>query len=413
LGGPSVIEARPRGQRAAVAATEAGLGPGDEALRLVMTHLALEFDVHAHHPSSLQDQERWAAAQRLIQRIVEQLTADGTLADIDREAITMAALREAVGLGVLETLLADDRVHEIVVNGPGIVMVDFGNGLEEADAAFSDVTMLTTIARRLLAQGGKELDPARPMHQVALPYGPHLTLLLPPVAVRGPVLEIRRIHKGRSMDDLVARGVLGPEMRDLLEKAVARRRKVLVVGPSSAGVTTVLGALAQLTEDRERLVTAEAVPDLAIDRPGTIALASSRMDGKVTLGDVIHQASQLRSDRLIIDDVAGPELLDALTCLASRQAGDLVGVHAGHERDCLAPLRLLLALGGGPSAEVADRLLARAVDLVVEVARLEEGHRVVAIHEIRADAGGQPRTAALFTYDGAFNAVDAPSFAAE
>jgi pilus assembly protein CpaF len=413
MAGPMAVETRPRERRAPAMPTEAGLGGGDDALRLVMAHVAAEFDVHVHHPGALQDQERWSAAQRIIQRVVEQLALDGSLGEADRDAVAVAALREAVGLGVLEALLADERVHEVVVNGPGAVMVDLGDGLEPAEATFSDATMLTTIARRLLAQGGRELDPSQPMHKVALPYGPHVTLLLPPVAISGPVLEIRRIQKGRTIDDLVRRGVLGAPMRDLLAKAVARRRRVVVTGPSSSGVTTVLGALAQLTEERERLVTAESIPDLALDRPGTVRLASSRMSEKITLGDVIHQASQLRSDRLVVDDVAGPELLEALTCLASRQAGDMVGVHAGPARDCLAPLRLLLSLGPVTSVEVQDRLLARAVDLVVEVARLEEGHRVVAIHEVQEGPDGKPSAAALFTYDGAFNPGGAPSFAAE
>jgi pilus assembly protein CpaF len=379
-----------------------------------MAHVAAEIDVHAHQPGALHDQERWAAAQRVIQRVVDQLSVEGTLSEtIDRDAVSVAALREAVGLGVLEALLADARIHELVVYGPSTVMVDLGSGLELSEATFSDVSMLTTIARRLLAQGGKELDPSRPMHQVALPYGPHVTLLMPPVAVRGPVLEIRRIHRGRTLDALVGRGVLGEEMGELLERAVSRRRKIVVLGASSSGVTTVLGALAQLSDERERVVTAEAVPDLALDRAGTIALAANRLDARVTLGDVIHQAAQLRSDRLIIDDVAGPEILEALTCLASRQAGDMVGVHMGHERDCLAPLRLLLALGGAGTSDTSASLLARAVDLIVEVASLEEGHRVVAIHEVRTEPNGKPSTAALFTYDGAFNAGDAPSFAAE
>src|SRR5690606_6351158 len=137
-----------------------------------------------------------AAAQRAIQRAMEQLGTDGVLGEVDRDTIFSAALREAVGLGALEVLLADERVHEIVVNGPAMVMADFGSGLEVVPAAFSDASMLRTTRRRRLAQGGKELDASRPMHQVALPYGPPVPVLLPPIAVRGPVLEIRRIRKG-------------------------------------------------------------------------------------------------------------------------------------------------------------------------------------------------------------------------
>ncbi len=403
---------RVRAPRPPALATETGVGTGDEQLRLVLQRVATEFDVHAHLPAVLHDQERWTTAQRAIQRAVDQLGSEGALGDAEgRDAMIAAALREAVGLGALEALLADERIHELVVNGPAQVMADRGNGLEATEARFSDSTMLATIARRLLAQGGKDLDPTQPMHQVVLPYGPHVTVLMPPFALRGPVLEIRRIRRGRTLDDLVARGVLSNEMRELLRKAVTRKRRIAVVGPSSSGVTTLLAALAQLADERERLVTVESVADLALDRPGTVTLAAGAMPGKVGLADAIKQASQLRSDRLVVDDVAGgPELAAALTALATRHAGDLVGVHGGRDTDCLGPLRLLLSLGIS-TPEAADRLLGRAIDLVVEVDRLEEGNRVVAISEIVAQADGKPRATRLFTYDGAFvSAGQAPAF---
>ncbi len=403
---------RARAPRMPLLTTETGAGTGDDALRLVMTRVATEFDVHAYQPVVLHDQERWTAAQRVIQRVVDQLGSEGALGDVsDRETMVAAALREAVGLGVLEGLLADDRIHELVVNGPGQVMADRGDGLEPTEARFSDATMLATIARRLLAQGGKELSASQAIHQVALPYGPHVTVLMPPLALRGPVLEIRRIRKGRTLDDLVAKGTLSADMRELLRKAVARKRRIVVVGPGSSGVTTLLGALAQLSDERERIVTVEAVADLALDRPGTVTLAAGSAPTRVSLAEAIKQASQLRSDRLVIDDVAGgAELAAALTALASRRSGDLLGVHGAHEADCLEPLRLLLALGSA-TPEAAERLLARAIDLVVEIDRLEEGNRVVAISEVVAQPDGKPRTTRLFTYDGAFvSAGRAPQF---
>jgi pilus assembly protein CpaF len=406
---PAERVARPR---APAVMTETGASTGDEALRLVMSRVAAEFDVHAHLPAVLHDQERWTAAQRAIERAVDQLGSEGALGDAsEREAMIASALRESVGLGPLETLLADDRIHELVVNGPASVMADKGDGLEPTAARFSDSAMLTTIVRRLLAQGGKDLDASVPMHQVALPYGPHVTVLLPPLALRGPVLEIRRIRKGRTLDELVSRGVLSTDMRELLRKAVSRKRRVAVIGPSSSGVTTLLGALAQLSDERERLITIEAVADLALDRPGTVTLSAGSTPGRIRLAEAIHQAGLLRSDRLVIDDVAdGTDLAAALAALATRHAGDLLGVHGGRDPDALEPLRLLLGLGA-TSAEAAETLIARAIDLVVEVDRLEEGNRVVAISEVVRGADGKPRTTRLFTYDGAFvSAGQAPQF---
>src|SRR5690606_30920226 len=203
----------------------------------------------------------------------------------------------------------------------------------------------------------------------------------PPLSARGFVVEIRRLRRGQSLDQLVQRGVLSAEMREMLRKAVVRRRGVVVMGPCSSGVTTLLEALARLTDRNERIVTVESIPDLSLDRPGTVSLVAGVGPTGSALAETIAQATQLRSDRMVIDDVAGGALLPALSALASRGAGDLIGVHAGATGDCLEALRLSLALGSSAAAATLERLLGRAVDLVVEVARHEEGHRVAAITE--------------------------------
>ncbi|MFW6049841.1 MAG: ATPase, T2SS/T4P/T4SS family [Myxococcota bacterium] len=383
----------------------------DRALSQLMKRVATVFDVHNTDARALFDEDRRASAKSAIEAAIREMDGEGLLdGTVDRTWLAAAAVREAVGLGDLEPLMANENVREIVVETPTRFLADMGGGLQRVDGRFSSAAAAMTVAQRLLGQAGEPVDPKAPIREMALPHGPHVTVVQPPVAVHGPVIEIRRMAPGLSMDDLVHLGALSEEMRALLARAVGAHRHVVVVGPAGSGVTTVLGALASLVPGEERILTVEAVPDLSIGRESVVSLSSGGT-GRIDLRELIQKATLLRADRLVIDDLRGAELLDALAALSARQGGGLLGVHAALEGGPVDALRTLARLERQVPDATLHTLLARGAHLLVQVARTDDGRRrVVGISETVPTAGGT-KTRDLFAYDGGFSATgQRPSF---
>ncbi len=408
---------RPTSKRAAVSAGPAPSFPSGPAptpgvpakgaaaaLQNVMMLVAEGFDAHEADARALHDRERWGRAQSIIKKAVEQLRGEGAIDGVDPGDLESIALREAVGLGPLEALMADDSVREIVVEGASRIVADFGNGLERVDAAFSSPAAVMTAARRLIAQAGEPTDVTRPVIEVTLPSGSHVTAVFPPVAVRGPVIEIRRTGPGLTLADLVERATLSTEMSDALREAVEAGRSILVAGAVGAGVTTLLGALASLVPEGQRIVTVEDVPDLVVTRDHVISLATGGPGSGMTFGDAVQQGLRLRADRLVIDDVRGADVLPALRAVVARPAGSLVGVHTGDQHPALDGLRLAATLAGAPAAAF-DELLARATELVAHVVRTPEGYRVDTISEVVYGPDGLGLRDLFVLEDGSFRAA--------
>jgi pilus assembly protein CpaF len=376
------------------------------ALRAVVGRVGMQFDVRNADPGSLHDQHRRGHAQQLVEQVVGQLDSEGLLEDVDGAELIAASVREIVGLGALEGLLSDDSVREIVVEGPRRIVADFGRGLERVNGVFTSADAVVTVARRLIAQSGGVLAPGRCVHHTALPYGPHVTVVLPPVAVRGPIIEIRRMTPGPAAEELIGHGVLNREILDLVRDAISARRTIAVLGPVGAGVTTLVGALTSLFADQDRIVTAEDVPDLSITREGVVSLGTGGAGSGIRLRDVVRQAALMRADRIVIDDLRGPDTCDVFSELAARPGGDIVGIHgqgpAGME------LVRQAKLGGSGANGAAAELVARAVQLVLELERDEEGsHRVVRVTEITGSEDGEINAQELFRYDGDFSSTGA------
>ena len=384
LGGPTVPPSR-------VGPPPRGL---DTALRQVMPLVAQRFDVADDSDSALRNQDRWNDAHSIVRDAVQQIDTG----NVDRELLVQTALREAVGLGPLEDLLSDDSVREIVVEGPGRVVADFGSGLEPVDGVFSSADGVITVARRLFAQAGDKLDGSRAIHQSALPYGPHVTVVLPPIAVRGPVIEVRRMGHGFRLDDLASKGMLDGSIADVLRAAVEKRRNVLVAGPLNSGVTTLVGALGSAVNKSERVVTVESVPDLVIEGPQVLSLGTGNPGNGFTLPEVVEQASRMRADRMVIDDIRGADVLDVLTTIASRASGNFVGVHSAPGQRAEEAIHGLVRLVGRGDRSAIQLLLDSAAHLVVQLDRDVDGvRRVQRVAEV---TGGESNELFVHNEDG-------------
>jgi len=353
------------------------------ALRTLIARVAQSFDVRVVDPRALADEQRWRDAQRAIDAGIAALATEGALDGADRESLGSAALREAVGLGVLDALLGDASVREVLVEGPSRVLVDSGEGLVATPLVFSSHEALRTTARRILGQTGADLDPSRPVSEARIGDQWSAHLVGAPVITAGAVLILTRIDRRASpASALVERGMLSGADLERLRAAVAGRRNVLVSG--SGGVTELLGALAGLIDARERIAIIEDVAGLAVDHANSVSFSAGGVGSKLGLRDVLREAERLRTERLVIDDIRGAEAYDVLVAMAGRRGGVLAGVHASSPDDALRHLEMLAALDGRVSAPGAHALVRSAVHVVVQMAIGPDGvRRVVAIEDVR------------------------------
>ncbi len=327
---------------------------------------------------------------------VQELVAEEAvlLAGEDRAAVEARIVRDTVGLGPLEDLLADPAVEEVMVNGPDRVYVERGGLIEATEVRFADEEELRNAIERILAPLGRRIDELSPMVDARLADGSRVNVVIPPLAVDGPAVSIRRFSARRpSPDDLVEMGTLSAAQRDLLAETVIARRSVLVSGGTGSGKTTLLNALSSFIGAGERVVTIEDAAELRLQQPHVVRLesrpASVEGRGEVTVRDLLRNALRMRPDRIVIGEVRGAEALDLLTALNTGHDGALSTVHANSPADALARVETLALMAGlGLPHEAIAEQVQRGIDFVVHLERGANGaRRVDEIAEVVRAAG--------------------------
>jgi pilus assembly protein CpaF len=319
----------------------------------------------------------------------------------ERDEIVARILRDTVGLGPLEELLADPEVEEVMVNGPERVYVERRGRIESTEVRFAEEAELRNAIERILAPLGRRVDELSPMVDARLADGSRVNVIIPPLAIDGPALSIRRFAAARpGPGELVELGTLSHDMRDLLELSVDERRSLLISGGTGSGKTTLLNALSSFLSPEERVVTIEDAAELRLQQPHVVRLESRPVSvegrGEVTIRDLLRNALRMRPDRIVIGEVRGPEALDLLTALNTGHRGALSTVHANSPSDALSRLETLALMAGVglPQAAIREQL-GRGFELVVHLQRLPDGRRVVTeIAEVVRMAGG-PATRAI------------------
>src|SRR3954454_3649402 len=342
-----------------------------------------------------------AAAGRPAEQDLEAAVAElvdehaAPLSAARRDEVREDILRETIGLGPLEELLADPQVEEVMVNGPGHVYVERGGRIERSEISFGSERALRDAIERILAPLGRRVDELSPMADARLADGSRVNVIIPPLSVDGPALSIRRFTAARpGPDELVASGTLTAELRDLLAVAVHDRRSILISGGTGSGKTTLLNALSAFVDSAERVVTIEDAAELRLRHPHVARLESrpARFEGRgeVTIRDLLRNALRMRPDRIVIGEVRGTEALDLLTALNTGHDGALSTVHANSPEDALRRLETLALMAGVglPHAAIAEQVR-RGIQLVVHLARSQQGERqVVEVGEVVRAAGG-------------------------
>ena len=328
-----------------------------------------------------------------VRRLVDEAAA--LLSDARREQIVDLILRDTVGLGPLEEILADDEVEEVMVNGHEAVYVERRGRIERSEIRFESERALRDAIERILAPLGRRVDELSPMADARLADGSRVNVVIPPLAIDGPALSVRRFTAARpGPEDLVAGGTLTAELRGLLADAVGARRSVLVSGGTGSGKTTLLNALSAWIDPGERVVTIEDAAELRLRQPHVVRLesrpASVEGRGEVSIRDLLRNALRMRPDRIVIGEVRGAEALDLLTALNTGHEGALSTVHANSPEDALRRIETLSLMAGlGLPHEAIREQVARGFDLVVHMARAASGDRqVIELAEVVRTAAG-------------------------
>lgn len=305
------------------------------------------------------------------------------LATADQIMLARETLDEIVGYGPLEPLLADDQINDILVNGPTSIFVEVAGVLQKAQTRFIDDDHVMRIVRRILAPLGRRLDESSPMVDARLPDGSRVNAIIPPIALDGPSVSIRKFtQKHLSATDLVNLGSMTRECLDLLIGIVEERRNLLVSGGTGTGKTTILNMLSQFIPKDERIVTIEDSAELQLNHPHIVRLetrpANAEGTGRVSARDLVVNALRMRPDRVIVGEVRSGEIIELLQAMNTGHEGSMSTIHANSAKDALIRIETLLAVNGYDASERAiGRLIGSSLDVVVQLARLPNGRRLV------------------------------------
>lgn len=353
--------------------------------------------------TGLSDEELREDIRRLAEGMLR--TRTRKLPPIDEQRLIDELIAESFGLGPLEPYMQDPDVTDILVNGPHEVYVERLGRLQETNTVFADEEHLLQIIQRIAARVGRRIDEHSPMVDARLPDGSRVNAIIPPLALQGPVLSIRRFgHQPLQVGDLLVRGSICREMVQLLEAAIEGRINIMISGGTGSGKTTLLNNLSKFIPAQERLVTIEDSAELKLQRKHVVKLEtrpkSAEGTAEVTQRDLVRNALRMRPDRIIIGEVRGVEALDMLQAMNTGHEGSLTTIHANDTRDALSRLEVMVSMAGFDlPVAVTRRYIASAITLIVHLARLKGGvRRVMRISEITALESGDYVIQDLFGY---------------
>lgn len=328
--------------------------------------------------------------RRDVRQLATRLTGSSSelVNELERERLVEEIMDEAFGFGPLEGPLKDPAVNDILVNGPREVYLERNGVLELSNILFADNAHLMQIIQRIAARVGRRVDESSPMVDARLPDGSRVNAVIPPLALRGPVLSIRRFGVRLKQEDLIKNQTIAPQMLELLSAAVEGRISVLISGGTGTGKTTLLNILSASIPHDERLVTIEDTAELLLQQPHVVSLETRPPNlegaGEVRQRELLHNSLRMRPDRIIVGEVRGPEALDMLQAMSTGHEGSLATIHANDTRDALARLEMMVIMAGYELPVLAIRqYVTSAIGLVIHVARLKGGARkVVRVSEI-------------------------------
>ncbi|MCA8997135.1 MAG: CpaF family protein [Planctomycetaceae bacterium] len=348
-----------------------------------------------------------AEFRRQLESLAQHLTnrASHDLNDDERGRMVHELMHEIYGFGPLQKLMDDPDVSDVLVNGCDTVFVERSGLLERTNIRFASDEHLLHFIQRLVGQAGRRIDEVSPMVDAKLADGSRLHAVIPPLALRGPTLSIRRFKTQIvQIEDMVRMGTLAPEMADFLIQAVRGRQNILLSGGTGAGKTTMLNNLSRFIPSTERVITIEETAELQLQQKDVVGLETRlpNVEGKgvISQRDLLRNTLRMRPDRIIVGEARGGEVLDMLQAMNTGHDGSMSTVHANDTRDALHRLELMIALSGADlPSHVTRQYIASAIQVFVHIARLSSGERkVMRISELTGVTNGEFDVEDIFVY---------------
>ena len=348
------------------------------------------------------------AARVEIEAILGEIIADRQInvASRDRARIIVDVTNEVLGYGPLQPLLNRDDISDIMVNGAGRVFIEVAGKIEETDIWFDDDEQLLNICQRIVSAVGRRVDASSPICDARLPDGSRVNVIVPPLAIDGPTLTIRKFKRDKlTLDDLVRFGSITPEGATILRIIGRVRCNVLISGGTGSGKTTLLNCMTAAIDTEERIVTCEDSAELQLQQPHVVRLetrpANLEGEGEVTMRDLVKNCLRMRPERIIVGEVRGAEAFDLLQAMNTGHDGSMGTLHANSPREALSRLESMISVGGFnlPSKTVREMMVS-SIDIIVQAARLRDGRRVIThVTEVLGMEGDVITTQDLFVYE--------------
>jgi pilus assembly protein CpaF len=382
--------------------------------RLSEQYQQLKNNFHQHLIAQIEERDleidRWDGAKvdRFITEQMRRYVLEQRLPVSQREseALALDARDELMGYGPIQALVDDDSVNDIVVNGPNNVFIERAGKLYTAPVRFLNNQHVVRVIQRILSPIGRRVDESSPMVDARLPDGSRVNAIIPPIALDGPCLSIRKFRKkALTADDIVRSGSVTEAELEYLKRRVQQRTNLIVVGGTGSGKTTFLNLLSQWIPASERIITVEDAAELRLEHGHVVRLETRppNLEGEraVTARDLVRNALRMRPDRIIVGEVRGDEVLDMLQAMNTGHDGSMTTIHANNTHDAIHRLELLAGFAGYNGSELTFRgQVASAIQLLVHVARLVDGsRRLMSVTEVRGLSGHELNLQTVFRYD--------------
>jgi pilus assembly protein CpaF len=351
--------------------------------------------------------ERGELAQQLGALVAEMIQEEKIqLNALEQRDLVTSLLNDMLGFGPLEVLLADEKVTDIMVNGPHQVYVERGGKLELSGVRLRDDAHVMNIATRIVSRIGRRIDESNPLCDARLPDGSRVNIIIPPLAIDGPSMSIRKFSKRRiTLDIMGHQGNMSASMATVLKIAGRSRLNILISGGTGSGKTTLLNAISQMIDPGERVVTIEDAAELQLQQPHVVRLetrpANLEGTGAIDMRDLVKNALRMRPDRIILGEIRGSEAIDMLQAMNTGHDGSLGTIHANRPREALTRLENMIGMSGINLPSRAMRTqIASAIDMIVQVSRMRDGvRRITNITEVMGMEGDVITTQELFVYE--------------
>lgn len=371
---------------------------------IVHERLIAEMDLRRKDVHSMTDQQLRTEAEQLLDSIMARVATE-LPSNIDQQALRTNVLNEAIGLGPLERFLAEEAVTEIMVNNHAEIFVERDGRLELSDQRFSSDFAVQAVIERIITPLGRRIDESSPMVDARLKDGSRVNAIIPPLAIRGPSLTIRKFSTKRlQFEDLIGFGSINAQMSGFMRICVEQRKNIVVSGGTGSGKTTLLNVLSNFIPDHERIITVEDAAELQLHQPNLVSLEARPPNlegrGQISIRDLVKNTLRMRPDRIVVGECRGGEALDMLQAMNTGHDGSLTTAHANSPRDVLSRLEVMVLMAGMdlPISAIREQI-ASAVNIIIQQNRFACGTRkITRITEVVGLETGTVQLQDIFVY---------------